>query len=73
MKYEAWRITFQDSEQAARSAFKDYCSTRKELEELKDKVRHWVTTAKMIILPSYFQDDEYYAACDALRNAVKEG
>ena len=35
MNYEAWRITFQSSEQAARSAFNDLSAARAEIARLK--------------------------------------
>lgn len=36
MNYEAWRVTYQDSEQAASAAFKRVCELSSEVKELKN-------------------------------------
>ena len=65
MNYESWRITFQDSEQAARAAYK-------ELEALKDKVHQFKYHCHFLVSPAVREKslNELFAAVE---DKPKEG
>lgn len=73
MNYEAWRISFQSSEQAARAAFKDANEAKELIRALKSDIESaitWIegdTKAEVRDASLYGNYNAIYESCDKVK------